>query len=244
MSLTPSEGKGTETSGQISDASIKTLITSAITEATNEAGSLTENALPNASRLSEFATKVNDHTFTYRVVGPTTDQSQKELIYERLGADDGDYLISGLLSIGADVCGRAPVLSEATLDTGSNWKTRKVQTRHYEGGLADPIQATNIAIEAICAAKKAGLDLRTINSESWEEKGSRIKAEALKAGLNEGTATLLEKLNAGVIRIGGESGSGALYVDCDGRLYANASYVLSYPNDWAFGAGLPLRSKA
>ena len=82
----------------------------------------------------------------------------------------------------------------------------------------------------------AGLDLRNINSESWEKKGIRIKAEALKAGLDEGTATVLEKLTSGYIRVGAGSGSGALDVVDDGRLYADVYYDLSYPDRWAFGA--------
>ena len=182
-----------------------------------------------------FATKVNDQTFTYRLAGPLTDQTQESYIREKLGADAG-YLIAGLKYIGVDVSVKAPILNEATLNTGSNNKTRTEQNRHYEGGFADPIQATNIAIEAICAAKTAGIDLRKINSESWEEKGSRVKAEALKAGLDEGTATVLEKLTTGAIRVSGGSGSGALVVDDDGRLYAGGSSGSSDPADWAFGA--------
>ena len=182
-----------------------------------------------------FATKVNDQTFTYRLAGPLTDQTQESYIREKLGADAG-YLIAGLKYIGVDVSVKAPILNEATLNTGSNNKTRTEQNRHYEGGFADPIQATNIAIEAICAAKTAGIDLRTINSESWGEKGSRVKAEALKAGLDEGTATVLEKLTTGAIRVSGGSGSGALVVDDDGRLYAGGSSGRSDPADWAFGA--------
>ena len=188
-----------------------------------------------ADNTLETTPLVKDQTFTYRVAGPTTAQTQESHIREKLGAD-AEVLIEGLKYIGVDVWVKAPILNEATLDTGSNNKTRAEQNRHYEGGLADPIQAINIAIEAICAAKKAGLDLRTINSESWEEKGSRIKAEALKAGLDEGTATLLEKLTAGIIRVGGGSGSGALNVNDDGRLYANDYNDNSNPNNWAFGA--------
>jgi hypothetical protein len=185
--------------------------------------------------VNDFATKVNDHTFTYRVVGPTTDSSQESYIHRKLGVDP-NFVLQGLKYIGVDVSVKVPILSEATLDTGSNNKTRAEQNRHYEGGLADPIQATNIAIEAICAAKTAGIDLRSINSESWEEKGGRIKAEALKAGLDEGTATVLEKLTAGVIRVGGGSRSGALGVHDDGRLYLYDGFDRSYPHCWAFGA--------
>ena len=139
--------------------------------------------------------------------------------------------------MGVDVSVKVPSVSEAILDTGSNNKTRAGQNRHYKGGLADPIQATNIAIEAICAAKRVGIDLRNINSELWEEKGSRVKAEALKAGLDEGTATVLEKLTGGLIRITGGSGSGALFVDDDGRLYADVvSDAYGSSVGWAFGA--------
>ena len=183
-----------------------------------------------------FATKVNDQTFTYRLAGPSTAQTQESYIREKLGADAG-YLIGKLKYIGVDVSVKAPILNEATLNTDSNNKTLAEQKLHYEGGLADAIQATNIAIEAICAAKAAGIDLKRIHSESWEEKGSQIKAEAIKAGLDDGTATVLEKLTVGGIRVNGGSGSGALSVDGDGRLYAyDVSDVCSYPSDWAFGA--------
>ena len=182
-----------------------------------------------------FATRVNDQTFTYRLAGPSTDQTQESYIREKLGAE-ADILIDGLKYIGVDVSVKAPILNEATLKTDSNNKTLAEQNRHYEGDLADPIQATNIAIEAICAAKTAGIDLRTINSESWEEKSSRIKAKAIKAGLDEGTATVLEKLTGGVIRISRGSGSGALGVADDGRLCAYVYRGYSDPHYWAFGA--------
>ena len=182
-----------------------------------------------------FATKVNDQTFTYRLAGPSTAQTQESYIREKLGAD-ADNVIDGLKYIGVDVSVKAPILNEATLKTDSNNKTLAEQNRHYEGGLADPIQATNIAIEAICAAKTAGIDLKRIHSESWKEKGSRIKAEAIKAGLDDGTATVLEKLTVGGIRVNGGSGSGALRVAGAGRLYADGYGGLSYPDLWAFGA--------
>ena len=184
-----------------------------------------------------FATKVNDQTFTYRLAGPSTAQTQESYIREKLGADAG-YLIGKLKYIGVDVSVKAPILNEATLNTDSNNKTLAEQKRYYKGGLANPIQATNIAIEAICAAKTAGIGLRTINSESWGEKGSRVKAEAIKAGLDEGTATVLEKLTGGAIRVSGGSGSGALLVvDADGRLCAGACCgAYFYPRSWAFGA--------
>ena len=182
-----------------------------------------------------FATKVNDQTFTYRLAGPSTSQTQESYIREKLGAE-ADILIDGLRNIGVDVSVKAPILNEATLNTDSNNKTFAEQNQHYKGGLADAIQATNIAIEAICAAKTAGIDLRKINSESWEEKGSRIKAEAIKAGLDDGTATVLEKLTVGGIRVNSGSGSGALYVSDVGRLYALVSYAASFPCLWAFGA--------
>ena len=182
-----------------------------------------------------FATKVNDQTFTYRLAGPSTAQTQESYIREKLGADAG-YLIGKLKYIGVDVSVKAPILNEATLNTDSNNKTLAEQKRYYKGGLANPIQATNIAIEAICAAKTAGIDLRTINSESWGEKGSRVKAEAIKAGLDEGTATVLEKLTGGAIRVSGGSGSGALGVSVDGRLYARDCRGYSSSPYWAFGA--------
>ena len=182
-----------------------------------------------------FATRVNDQTFTYRLAGPSTDQTQESYIRKKLGAD-ADILIDGLRNIGVDVSVKAPILNEATLNTDSNNKTFAEQNQHYKGGLADAIQATNIAIEAICAAKAAGIDLKRIHSESWKEKGSRIKAEAIKAGLDEGTATVLDKLTTGIIRVSCGSGSGALHVSDDGRLFAHDSRDYSYPRYGAFGA--------
>ena len=187
------------------------------------------------SLLNEFATKVNDQTFTYRLAGPSTAQTQESYIREKLGAD-AYTLIKGLKEIGVDVSVEAPGVNEATLKTDSNNKTRAEQNQHYKGGLADAIQATNIAIEAIRAAKTAGIDLRTINSESWGERGSRIKAEAIKAGLDEGTATVLDKLTTGIIRVSCGWGSGALGVGDDGRLYADDYNYRSLPSHWAFGA--------
>lgn len=186
--------------------------------------------------VNDFATKVNDHTFTYRVVGPTTDSSQERYIHGKLGAD-AKFLIDGLKYIGVDVSLKVPILSEATLDTGSNNKTRAEQNRHYEGGLADATQAINIALEAVSLAKGVGLDLARKGNESWEARGTRTKAEAITAGLDEGTATVLEKLTAGVIIVGDGSGSGAaLYVDGHGRLHADDYGGSSDPYGWAFGA--------
>ena len=178
---------------------------------------------------------MNDQTFTYRLAGPSTAQTQESYIREKLGAD-ANTLIKGLKEIRVDVLVEAPGVSEAILDTGSNNKTRAEQNRYYKGGLADPIQATNIAIEAICAAKTAGISLKDIYPESWEAKGSRIKVAALQAGLDEGTATVLEKLTTGAIRVSGGSGSGALHVSDGGRLYARGYHVRSDPDGWFFGA--------
>ena len=50
------------------------------------------------------------------------------------------------------------------------------------------------------------------------------------------TATVLEKLTDGIIRVNSGSGSGALFVLDDGRLYAGGYAGHSDPSDWAFGA--------
>ena len=47
---------------------------------------------------------------------------------------------------------------------------------------------------------------------------------------------MLDKLTTGIIRVSCGSGSGALRVVVDGRLYAHAYDGSSYPYDWAFGA--------
>ena len=50
------------------------------------------------------------------------------------------------------------------------------------------------------------------------------------------TATVLEKLTDGIIRVNSGSGSGALFVLDDGRLYAGGYAGHSDPSDLAFGA--------
>jgi hypothetical protein len=86
-------------------------------------------------------------------------------------------------------------------------------------------------------AKGVDLDLARKGDESWEARGTRTKAEAITAGLDEGTATVLEKLVSGVIRFGnGGSGSGALNVLGGGRLFASGYGDGSSPLSWAFGA--------
>ena len=205
-------------------------------------GPPTTKALETTPHTNDFAEKVNDHTFTYRVAGPTSVQTQESYIHEKLGSH-AQLLIDELKRIGVDVSVNVPGLSEATLDTGSNEKTHKLQRPFCKEEFANLVQATNIAIAAFCEARKVGLNF---NDESREDKGRRIKAAALKAGLDEGTATVLEKLTAGSIRIGGGAGSGSLCivdgsgmerVTDGGRLRASDYYGRGSKTDaWAFGA--------
>jgi len=186
-----------------------------------------------------YATKVNDHTFTYRVQGPSAEKSQEAHIRDKLGEADAKFFIQSLKdNLGIDVSIiNVPKVNEATLDINSNSKTRSEQGQLYEGGLADATQAINIALEAVSLAKGVDLDLARKGDESWEARGTRTKAEAITAGLDEGTATVLEKLVSGVIRFGnGGSGSGALNVLGGGRLFASGYGDGSSPLSWAFGA--------
>jgi hypothetical protein len=100
-------------------------------------------------------------------------------------------------------------------------------------------------MEAVCAAEQVGIDLRTINSESWETKAVRVEREAVAKGLDEGTATLLKMLTEGVVRFDYGSRSGALNVHADGRLRAAKRHSddHSYPHLWAFGASPSAESK-
>jgi hypothetical protein len=91
-------------------------------------------------------------------------------------------------------------------------------------------------MQAVCAAKQVGIDLRTISSESWETKAVRVEREAVAKGLDEGTATLLHMLTEGVVRFDNWSRSGALYVDDHGRLRADDYGGISHPVSGAIGA--------
>lgn len=196
-----------------------------------------------ATVSNNFATKVDGNTFRFHIAGPATPKSQESYVRGKLG-DNAQVFIDGLKSIGVDVALDAPTQNTATLRTDSNNKNRSEQIRLYgSNDLIDPAQGANLAIEAVCIAQKAGIDLTTIKDaksgkdESYEAKGARIKALALEKGLDEGTASMLEKLTSGVIRVGG-SGSGALDVNDDGRLCAGVcAGGRGAPGGWAIGAG-------
>jgi len=202
---------------------------------------------PSTTLDGSFATRVGK-TLTFRLAGPATDQTQEAHILSKLGPVDGKVLIEDLRETGANVSGKTPALNEVILRTDSNYKDRTTQadrTRQaalYPRGLADPVQATNIAIEAVCRAKTAGIELRTINSESYETKGARIEKAALEKGLGKETATMLKMLTSGVIRVEG-SRSGALDVDDGGRLRAGGFGDRRVSDAWAFGGGSPAESK-
>lgn len=190
--------------------------------------------LVEGSSVSSFATRIDDSTFALTVLGDPT-QSQESHIYAKLGTD-ASYLIDELNSIGVQLDqGKVPKHSKAVLSSASNNKTYAEQKRFYTGGLASPYEAVNIAMEAVCAAKEAGIDLRTINGESWAIKGLRVESEAVAKGLDEAKVTVLKMLAEGAIRFDNGSRSGALSVDAHGRLHAHYAYALSFPNNWAFG---------
>ncbi len=185
-----------------------------------------------------FTTKVNDHVFTYSLAGPTTKTTLEAYIRQKLG-DDAPTLINEL-RFRFDLQVIVPRRIEATLDTGSNDRTKEELNRHYEGGLAHPIKSICIAIEAISAAKAAQIDLKNTASDSgnirsWGEKGARIRAEALKAELDEGFAVVLEKLVAGGIFINHDEFT-ELVVGHNGVLITYGRGPGSYPR-WSFGEG-------
>jgi hypothetical protein len=190
-----------------------------------------------------LVTKFNHHTFRYRLLALETEQTQKAYFTEKLSVinDKGSYLIEGLKEIGVDISVKVPTLSEVLLDTKSNHKTRAMQSQLYEGGLADPIHAANIVLEAYCTAKTAGVDLKSKfysddEPEGPEEKGLRIKTEAMSRGLWPGTAVVLEYLCLGYVRIGGGAGFGALFITHHGFLHAEeVKYDGGSKDTWALG---------
>jgi len=183
-----------------------------------------------------FTTKVNDHVFTYSLAGPTTSTTLEAYIRQKLG-DDAQTLINELRSrFDTEVI--VPRMIEATLDTGADARTEEELNRHYEGGLAHPLKSICIAIEAICAAKTAQIDLRASDSGD-REKGARIRTEALKAGLDEGFAVVLEKLIAGGIFMNDKE-SLELVVGWRGVLGTFGRGPGGYPR-WGFGEGPALQ---
>jgi hypothetical protein len=194
---------------------------------------------------TSFATKIDDSTFAFKVPGDPK-LSQESHINAKLGAD-APSLISGLKSIGVQLDRTVPEHSMAVLSKESNDKTYAKQKELYADGLASPYEAVNIAMEAVCAAKQAGIELGNIRDDLWEDKEDkalRVESEALVKGLGEGTATVLKMLTAGVVRFDNGSRSGALGVGDDGRLCADDFYGhRSGPSFWAFGASPSAESK-
>lgn len=186
-----------------------------------------------------FATKIDDSTFTFQVLG-NPKLSQESHINAKLGAD-ASFLIEDLKSIGVQLDqGKVPEHSKAVLSRKSNDKTYTKQKGFYPHGLASPYEAVNIAIEVVCAAKQVGVNLRNINSERMSYKAVRVRSEAITKGLDEGTVKVLSMLTEGDgIKFDNGSRSGALYVSDFGRLRArlyNDFSAYSYPSGWAFGA--------
>ena len=193
--------------------------------------------LVEGSSIPSFATRIDDSRFAFKVLGDPK-LSQESHINSKLG-EDASYLIDDLKSIGVHLgTGTVPKHSKAVLSRASNNKTYTEQKGFYADGLASPYEAVNIAMEAVCAAKQAGIDLRNINHESWQAKGVRVESEAVARGLDEGTVAVLKMLTGGVIRFDNGSCSGALFVDDNGRLHASDARVgaSGYPYICAFGA--------
>ena len=197
----------------------------------------------NSVSTNDFARPTADNEFSFHLPGPTTDQTQETYIREQLkdSPDEAEMIINRLKELGVDVTEAAPALNEGVLKMDSNDKTLQEQREFYKdvGGLADPKQAVNLCIEAVKQAREKEIDLRTINNESWDEKGDRIYTQAIEAGLGEGAASMLKALTAGsVIRAQeGCSRPVALYVILDGRLYAVESGCYADASDRALGRG-------
>jgi hypothetical protein len=183
---------------------------------------------------TSFATKIDDSTFAFKVPGDPK-LSLERHINAKLGAD-APILIRELKQIDVQLHRKVPEHSMAVLSKESNDNTYAEQKRFYADGLASPHEAVSIAMEAVCAAKQVGIELRNINSESLETKAVRVEREALAKGLDEGTATLLKMLTEGVVRFDNGSRSGALSVQFNARLRAHCTDDLSLPLSWAFGA--------
>ena len=191
--------------------------------------------LVEGSSAPSFAIRIDDSTFAFKVLGDPK-LSQKSHIKAKLGAD-ASHLIDDLESIGVQLDKvTVPEHSKAVLSRASTIKTYAEQKGFYADGLASPYEAVNIAMEAVCAAKQVGINLRTFDSESWEAKGARVENEALAKGLDEGTVAVLRMLTEGLIRFDNGSRSGALHVHDHGRLHASCDYGRSDPSGWAFGA--------
>jgi len=158
----------------------------------------------NSVATSDFARPTAENEFSFRVPGPATDQSLEVYIRDQLKRSNHRFerIITSLKALGVDVTGAAPVLNEGVLRMDSNNMTLQEQRDFYNdvGGLADPKQAVSLAIEAVKQAAEKEISLRRIDYEPWDEKGERIYSEAIKAGLDEGTATMLKVLNAGQVR--------------------------------------------
>jgi len=155
--------------------------------------------------VAPFATRVDEHTFIYRVAGTSTESSLFDFISEKLKLDRGycDVLCQCLSKMGINLWKlRAPELYEVILDTNSADKWPSELSEYYEGGLADPIPAIHVAVEAIRLAIEVDLDLTSHEFEEPQAKGARIKQEALDKGLADGTSMLLEKLTSARIVFG------------------------------------------
>jgi len=205
-------------------------LTDTIQELLNEgdltkAEKLIEQKLTIASILHDtatdgFARRVEDG-FVFRLEGPGDARKLEADIVQRLGADNAKPLIEGLRKIGVDISKSTPELSQAILRTDGTFEIISGDSPH------DARQGVALAVEAVCQAKEAGVELKGLPSDkgSWEVRSARVKEEALGKGLSEGTAVLLEKLadGQGEITINGSNSSGVLHIYSDGRLVAEGS---------------------
>lgn len=194
---------------------------------------------------AEFATRTADNQFSFYLPGPTSDQTLEDCIRERLKdfPKEAGALITNLRLAGIDVTKAGPVLNEGVLRMNSTNKSLQELRELYKdvGGLADPSQAVNLCIEAVMQAREKEINLGTIDKESWNEKCDRIYSQAIEAGLNEGTATLLMVLTRGGIRAEKAGYSPVvLDVNYDGHLSArNSASPNAFAQSWALGHGAP-----
>lgn len=182
-----------------------------------------------------FATRLDEKTLVFRLLVKQA-QGQEDYILTKLGAD-GQPLIDKLKRLSVSLSGKTPEFNTATLCSNSE------EVEPHVGELGDAIQCVNLAVEAVSLAKAAGINLQSRRGEDREVKGPLIKKEAQEKGLHEGTATMLEMLISGIIKVGGGCGNVALYLNREGCLDAFNSIVYLFPPILSFGPGPALESR-
>jgi len=219
-------------------------------ECFREAGRLAEQKIKIANVLSghsvatdHFAQRTGDNEFAICLEGPAIEQSQADYIRHRLEgfSSEADSLIHILRRIGVDLSKVASGPMQGVLRTDSNGKSLQKQRELYEHGVADPIVGVNLAIEVILLARDKGVELKTKKDESYEAKGHRVYKAATDAGLSEASATILQMITYGAIRVEVEEDSRPvmLYVGANGCLSVNGSFASDIASRWALGRSAP-----